>query len=310
MKEKEKLRFKNRGMLFMLILLLSLCGFNIVNLYAQQPANYLAVLYDKNGNPLIDELVSIRIRIIENNTKGTIVFQEIQKQSTDSAGIVEFNLGHGTAEKGDYFGIDWNNGRYFIGIEYSSEKQQKYIPLCITQVLTNIINPKSELSTNEKDKSFSSTKKLQYEIGDPFNGGIIFYIDDSGEHGLIAAENDLNDRYKWGCNKQLGAFDLNDGAVNSTIIAKNCNNKNGAAAMCSDLILSGFDDWYLPSINELEKLYRSQAKIGNFSGGCYWSSTEDPKIKDRSWGINFIKDGKKIRDDKNTKFFVRPIRKF
>ncbi|MBI9097617.1 MAG: hypothetical protein JEY91_04020 [Spirochaetaceae bacterium] len=54
----------------------------------------------------------------------------------------------------------------------------------------------------------------------------------------------------------------------------------GAAQLCDDYVNeeSGtgvYYDWYLPSRDELFKLYLSKDKIGGFSSLDYWSSSED-----------------------------------
>ena len=41
-----------------------------------------------------------------------------------------------------------------------------------------------------------------------------------------------------------------------------------------DLVAFGFDDWYLPSQDELVAVYLKRKKIGNFIKATYWSSTE------------------------------------
>ena len=37
------------------------------------------------------------------------------------------------------------------------------------------------------------------EIGDIYEGGIVFYVDETGQHGLVAAQEDLEGTYGWGC---------------------------------------------------------------------------------------------------------------
>ena len=39
---------------------------------------------------------------------------------------------------------------------------------------------------------------MEVEIGDTLQGGIVFYVDGTGEHGLVAATEDLG-TYQWGC---------------------------------------------------------------------------------------------------------------
>ncbi|MBK6346528.1 MAG: hypothetical protein IPF68_11435 [Bacteroidales bacterium] len=45
-------------------------------------------------------------------------------------------------------------------------------------------------------------------------------------------------------------------------ILAGCAEAGIAARICGDLVLNGFSDWYLPSIDELNKLYQNRARIG------------------------------------------------
>jgi hypothetical protein len=52
---------------------------------------------------------------------------------------------------------------------------------------------------------------------------------------------------------------------------------NYAAKLCYDLVLNGYDDWYLPSKSECFAMYFNlhiYRGMGNFADELYWSSTE------------------------------------
>ena len=47
-----------------------------------------------------------------------------------------------------------------------------------------------------------------------------------------------------------------------------------AMSACNGLSYGGYDDWYLPNIEELGAMCQKESSIGGFSDTFYWSSTE------------------------------------
>jgi len=119
-------------------------------------------------------------------------------------------------------------------------------------------------------------------VGMSYQGGIISYIlgpgntgyDPNETHGLIAAPFDQSSGAQWGCYGTIinGAdgIDIGTGLQNTIDIMSGCGGY--AAAVCFYLNLNGYDDWYLPSLNELATL-NAISGIGGL-GGYYWSSSE------------------------------------
>jgi len=162
---------------------------------------------------------------------------------------------------------------------------------------------------------FDSTK-LHY-IGEKFGGGVIFYIDETGVHGLIAAPSDQGSGVQWGCKKKnIGTSDLTDGFNNTQKIVEICGNMT-AAGLCKSLNLGGFKDWYLPSQDELKTMYNQRAKIPGIQSGNYcssteyvpWQNTKSDKIFD-CMVVQFGREGRVIHYHKESPYFVRAIRKF
>lgn len=140
----------------------------------------------------------------------------------------------------------------------------------------NTATQKAERYTKNGWKKLDANERY---IGEDFGGGIIFYLDSTKKHGLIAAPADQSASAQWGYFKeQLGAYGKNmgDGKQNTDIIAKATAEKNIAANICGNLNLNGFSDWFLPAIEELKPMYYNfKAKaLGNFSSTQYWSSSE------------------------------------
>lgn len=123
-------------------------------------------------------------------------------------------------------------------------------------------------------------------VGENWAGGKIAYIFQpadpgyvAGEtHGIIAAIADQSTGTSWGCYGSILGADgtaIGTGEANTQAIVDNCSTAGIAARICTDLNQSGYSDWYLPSIDELQELFNNRTAIGGFSTTSYYlSSTE------------------------------------
>ena len=84
-------------------------------------------------------------------------------------------------------------------------------------------------------------------------------------------------------------------------------NGNYAAKICDDLVLGGYDDWFLPSKNELNELYKKKDTVGGFASNYYWSSSEVGS--GYAWGQSFI-SGYQYNNEKYNGIHVRAVRAF
>lgn len=134
-----------------------------------------------------------------------------------------------------------------------------------------------------------------YQVGDFAHGGIVFWIDESGQHGIVCAKTNWYLNLRWYAGSNTYTMALGDGPLagkmNTAIIIANQGRGDGdiyAARLCNELIVTEggvtYGDWYLPSISELYLMCLNKSIIdstavanggGIFVSGYYhWSSRE------------------------------------
>jgi len=159
------------------------------------------------------------------------------------------------------------------------------------------------------------------QIGEYREGGIVFWIDYSGQHGLVCDLQDLP-QAQWGCfgNAIPGADGQVYGAgIQNTIdILASCYDIGIAAALCASSTAQGYNDWFLPSKYALENLFLERNNIyfslimnggSFFSQQIYLSSTENDHVN--AWAKDFdLSNAMTYPIPKSTYLNVRAVRAF
>ncbi|MDR1869408.1 MAG: DUF1566 domain-containing protein, partial [Treponema sp.] len=92
------------------------------------------------------------------------------------------------------------------------------------------------------------------------------------------------------------------------VLSKTSGEWDNAAQKANDLVLNGFDDWFLPSKDELDQMYGNlkRRNLGDFKNADYWSSTiQSGAISYQSFG-----NGSQSTAGGTSRDYVRPIRQF
>jgi len=141
-----------------------------------------------------------------------------------------------------------------------------------------------------------SAQKLTYSVGDLAQGGVVFWVDETGQHGLVCPISDQSEGVRWfagefGYTQAKGDGPL-AGKMNTAIIIASQvfigdDGETYAARICNELQITAggktYGDWYLPSKRELELMYQYQPIVNavaianggeSFTNDAYWSSNE------------------------------------
>jgi hypothetical protein len=166
----------------------------------------------------------------------------------------------------------------------------------------------------------------KYEVGDTGPaGGIIFYVNPQvGAWKYLEAAPANTEKVSFWCSEGfpvtaiLNVRAVGSGKPNSDFIMRAAVDRGGgfdwAAEICDSLVVNGYDDWFLPSRDELHMMYGNLQRkgLGNFKGEWYWSSTPSEQNSWLNiWTENFA-DGQQGQSFNNAygKARVRAIRQF
>lgn len=130
-------------------------------------------------------------------------------------------------------------------------------------------------------------------VGDSYRGGIVVYIagpsdpgyDANTTHGLIAAKVDLGSmNWNYGSRAYVSDNFFGAGIGNTAIIIAQAGTSGGnyAAKACDNYsvtetvggITTTYDDWYLGSVYEIQKMLVNRSYLTGLLNGYYWSSSE------------------------------------
>ena len=324
-----------------------------ISSFAQPPQkmSYQAVIRNSSGQLVPNHVVGMRISFLQSSATGTAVYVETQTPTTNANGLATIEIGGGTVLTGIFTGIDWSAGLYFIKTETDPTGGTNYTITGTSQILSvpyALFAKRAETATDavkitedqtiEGNKTFSGTVTVPapvnandpatkayvdalkgHYVGEIYGGGIVFYVDNSGQHGLISEFGILWSIWS-NVQTQIGSTAQSpwNGMSNSLAIYNQPGQTTSAAKTCFlHQSWTGMDDWFLPSIAQLNLLHNASyqinyATVTNINvtpiGGLVWSSTEDSA---EGYGQALdLSTGKVYSYQKSVNLAIRPIRKF
>ena len=147
-------------------------------------------------------------------------------------------------------------------------------------------------------------------VGESYLDGIVYFIYNNGQNGLVAATADESGYFTWGINGSTSATSNYNGKYNTSWLN---NSSYPAANRCYTKTSTPANEWYLPSKNELDAFFRSAIAIGAVlgisgdydEGYSYWSSTQF--TNSYAWSVH---DGYHGNYPRSSSVKVRCIRAF
>ena len=125
-----------------------------INSFSQAPQgfNYQAVVRDDAGNIIAEQVIGIKISLLQGNVDGTVVYSEIHSPTTNSFGLVTLEIGDGAIILiGDLSSIDWGSNIYFLKVEMDATGGTTFTQMGTNQILSvpYALNAKSVESITE-----------------------------------------------------------------------------------------------------------------------------------------------------------------
>ena len=296
--------------------------------YNANASGYAALSLGFTSNAMGDASVAIGRSNTAVGNRSTAMGLHTTSESYASVAVGRYNVGGGDP-------VNWVDTDPLFEIGNGTSEADSANALTVYKNGTREVDGQIKNVTDPTEAQDAATKNYvdnhnTYEVGDFAQGGIVFWVDETGQHGLVCAKEDQSTGVRWhagtfGATRATGdgpfSGELNTAIIISSQVSIGDDGSDYAAQICNDLqITEGgntYGDWYLPSRYELNLMYTNKSTINatatanggsSFTSAYYWSSSE--YSSNFAWAKNFHV-GSQINSNKdNTTYRVRAVRAF
>lgn len=149
-----------------------------------QAFSYQTIAFNAAGAPISNGNVSLRVSILDNTATGNILYTETHSKTTNAKGLVNLNIGQGTASTGNFGAINWGTNPKFVKVEMDPQGGANYINVGVNQLMSVPYAQVSKTVVTGAGQGITLTSPngTSYTLG----------VDDSGALSLPASSSSNN----------------------------------------------------------------------------------------------------------------------
>jgi uncharacterized protein (TIGR02145 family) len=119
-------------------ILLLACILLSTALFSQAPGgiSHQAIMRNSDGEVMANSTIGIRLSILKGSMQGTTVYSETHFPQSNQNGLITFVIGQGSPLQGNFTGINWAEGPYFLKTEADPTGGANYSLTGVTQFLS------------------------------------------------------------------------------------------------------------------------------------------------------------------------------
>ena len=213
--------------------------FILVISFAQTPEkiSYQAVVRDATNALVANQSIGLKISILQNSETGDAVYTETYTPITNAYGLITIVIGTDASNSSSTFSeIDWSEGPYFIKTEIDTNGGTDYTITVTSELMSVPYALHTKYALHAK-----AVKPPVYNLNTVYEalGGFVIEVNDDGTHGLVVSMKNITSNF------YTADEDLNN------------NPNNHGNYTCS----TKFKDWRLPTLRELQLIYKARNKI-------------------------------------------------